>query len=585
MLCLVGVVLVLVLVQMMSGSGSGSGEFNFKSLFLQQLMILDPVVPEVQVQKQLPPNHHHNNKTSNSLTQSTMAARADIDEETDEVVGSMEVGGLLTLNKDIPPPHKNNNNVHNAFTTCLLELEQEWVPLIYELNQQCLPMIQFVKIIEDAFVVLVNTIDLPGADSKRSFAEAEYACNGLFHGTTVSAYPKKAGTASAVMVACSPSIHASQTVLSSVSVRAVVTEAARKMCPSYPQESSPQHLSAGGKYSNDTTRVVEYTYNITKIDQCEREDIRQHEGRGLRPTIGIHAVFIGDRHKALEWAAYHHLIGFDHVWLYVNDDWNHGKDLVHRDYITWIPYHYQLSAYHYQRPRGHDPKEVFRAAGQVDGLWRAKRMGLDWISFMDVDEYIRLDSPVLSSSSSGTSNDTFAASLQAFGPGVSVSDIETLPKYLTVFKEKMGEKYLALRTNSIFFGRGPEEKPTTPTTDNNIKNSTTTDNNNCQQLSKPLDIDYVWRQHGDVGKHELTRYKMIVDVSCALMVYIHYLKGSACPGKGIWNPNAKDLRHNHYKQAQRGVYGTAPDKVERDTSMVDRYREQLINEVCATTTS
>jgi len=51
-----GVVLVLVWMQMMSGSC----ERNFKSMFLQQLMILDPVT--VQVQKELPQNHH-NNKT------------------------------------------------------------------------------------------------------------------------------------------------------------------------------------------------------------------------------------------------------------------------------------------------------------------------------------------------------------------------------------------------------------------------------------------------------------------------------------------------------------------------------------------
>lgn len=451
----------------------------------------------------------------------------------------------------------------SAFTQCMLEMEKELVPLIYELNQQCKPMLHSVKIINDAFTVLLSIVDIPNGAARASFADAEYACNGISNVTKV--------IAKGVMIVleCPVSIRASQTILSTVSVRAAVTESAKKVCP-FGRKS--QITGDGNETTTSATEedtdVVMYTYNTKIFDKCEREDIRHHEGQGLGGKTGVHAVFIGDRQKAFEWAAYHHLIGFDHVWLYVNDDWNNGKGLIHRDYITWIPYNFNLFRYEYSRMRGNNPMDVFRVMGQNDGLWRAKRMGLDWFAAMDFDEYIRIDSPSLSN------NITFRSSLEAFGPGVSVSDIDSLPKFLNVFKKRMGEKYLGIQTNSIFFGRGPDEKEQRNT------------NNTADCYSKSFDIDYVWRQKGDPGKFGPDRYKLILDVSCSLSVFIHYLQGNSCPGKEIWIPNANDLRHNHYKQASNGVFWKGrrvhpPDKVEKDNSMVDKYRKKLADEVCS----
>jgi len=144
------------------------------------------------------------------------------------------------------------------------------------------------------------------------------------------------------------------------------------------------------------------------------------------------------------------------------------------------------------------------------------------------------------------------------------SEIDTLPKYLDTFQEQIGERYVGIRMNSVFFGRGPNET----------------------NHSKNHDIDYVWRQKGDPGKFMLERYKLIVNVTCNDFLYIHYQKTSdSCRRKNLWNANANDLRFNHYKLPSRGVFKKerkrvhSPENVVRDTSLVNERREELMMKI------
>jgi len=447
----------------------------------------------------------------------------------------------------------------SALTSCWLDIEKEFVPLFAEWHMQCKPIVYSIKIINEIFYVLIAVHHLL-PPTKHRWIEGKYACNGVSDGSTLMPYEYN------MVLECPRSINASKAVLESVSVTV----------PAYTARCNDRNGNLNKKIAA-IDHNVDITYNTTLFDVCEREDIRHHEGLVINnggrnssisdhnvPKKGAHAVFMGDRQKAFEWAAYYHLIGFDHIWIYVNEDWNNGKGLVHKDYITWIPFNFKkiwLSNYN-RTEISKGSKETFRIAGQNDGLWRAKRMRMDWFTAMDVDEYIHINH-------SNTKN-TFNSSLEAFGKGLSASNIDTLPKLLDTFQERIGEKYAGIRMNSIFFGSGP--------TTNHTKNN--------------LEIDYDWRQKGNPGVFHFERWKLLLNVTCNNYVAIHSQHtDKSCSGNTLWSSNANDLRFNHYKAPSNGVYWKflkkvhSPDNVERDTSMVDEYREKILIEIRSDSTT
>lgn len=59
--------------------------------------------------------------------------------------------------------------------------------------------------------------------------------------------------------------------------------------------------------------------------------------------VGAVVIFAGGekaRNEALQWAEYHHIIGIQHIWLYVNEHWEYKDyaDDFDKPYISWIPY-------------------------------------------------------------------------------------------------------------------------------------------------------------------------------------------------------------------------------------------------------
>ena len=83
------------------------------------------------------------------------------------------------------------------------------------------------------------------------------------------------------------------------------------------------------------------------------------------------------------------MVGFDHVWMYVNEPWEYGKDVPSLDFVTFIPYNNKVQDFTGKpnstiQVNNIPYTEVFRVASQNDALWRAKRLGLDWMAFPDL---------------------------------------------------------------------------------------------------------------------------------------------------------------------------------------------------------
>ena len=227
------------------------------------------------------------------------------------------------------------------------------------------------------------------------------------------------------------------------------------------------------------------------------------------------------RQMALQWAEYHHLIGADHIWIYVNEDWNDAQDLPQREYISWIPFSHNLYNYkNFTRPHHDSPIEFFRMATQVDSIWRARRMGLEWLSLTDVDEYIEVVR------SHGKNNAT------------DIPTIDALAHYMKRWtaSDPSWKKWGGIQLNSIPFGRNREVEP---------------------NEKKELRMDYVWREDGNPKDFPRARWKAIIDPQKVIAFYIHYVAGSTVPlptKTGLYLAQADELRINHYKKPDSGVY-------------------------------
>merc|ERR1712207_57314 len=97
--------------------------------------------------------------------------------------------------------------------------------------------------------------------------------------------------------------------------------------------------------------------------------------------------------------------------------------------------------------------------------------------------------------------------------------------------------------NSIFFGRSPKYERF------GKANSTTVPS------SIKTEVDNVWRQKGDPASFHWGRWKLLLNVTCNDYVEMHYFSTNRfCQTKDLWSANPNDLRFNHYKLSQNGVY-------------------------------
>jgi len=349
-----------------------------------------------------------------------------------------------------------------AFTECMLQIEEHFQANLPRFANATQPFPFSVKIVnQNAYVLLSLSVTGIKANNWRH-PSTRYACNGVDGGIALPAHKSVAVT---LIVKC-------------------------------PQTLSPrQHdfkikTFSITKLGNEKDKV---DYNVEKFAECEEIDTALFADRNeSHPiTTGVTATFSGGREEALEWAAYHHLIGFDHVWIYVNEPWDDGKDLPSTNFVTFIPYNTKISDF-WKRAIIMLVKmfsmDVFRVSSQNDALWRAKRMGLEWMAFVDMDEMIVL----------GTSAQTNVpiSNLTAIRP--SSSPLQT---YLADFRANHGKKQDGILLRSVAVGK-----------------------NNSNKTKPDLMIDYTWRQNLNLTMDCCrSRNKMIVDVNKVDTVAIHYV--------------------------------------------------------------
>ena len=98
------------------------------------------------------------------------------------------------------------------------------------------------------------------------------------------------------------------------------------------------------------------------------------------------------------------------------------------------------------------------------------------------------------------------------------------------------KKWGGIQLNRIPFGRNRDVEP---------------------NEKKELRMDYVWRQDGNPKDFPRARWKAITDPQKVIAFYIHYVAGSAVPlptRTGLYLAQADELRINHYKTPDSGVY-------------------------------
>ena len=437
--------------------------------------------------------------------------------------------------------------IPNPATECMLKLEKTHIPLMYEWNLADKPILHSVKIVNNIFYVLLNMFDL-NHSVKKIWRNGSFHCNGAPGGKEVNHFDYE-GQNGNLIIECPASVDASKDILKTFSVI--------PMAMAIPTSNTTSRTSTPVN-ANVTSEWV--TYETELFDECERKDI-EHFSNSKNVKIGITATVKGNRTKALEWAAYHHIIGVDHIWIYINEDWNNATDIVHRDYITWIPYNFNIQYTHeYNKARAFTPHEVFRIASQNDALWRAKRMGLEWIAPFDFDEYIDITYPTMV-------NDLPYD--HSFGSAVRESDIDTLPKFLKKFQNTHFVKYpkfVGIQMKSVPLGRHGKDRAAGKETE--------------------LTIDNVWRLKGAINTFRAPRCKLILNVTITTSIYnLHYLGGASTGDNWVWRAPAKEIRVNHYKNPQKGVFNNRnsftneADDVELHTSFMEKYHTKLLDEL------
>ena len=429
----------------------------------------------------------------------------------------------------------------NSATECMLKLEQKYTPLIYEYNLADKPMLHSVKIVNNIFYVLLNMFDLQPHVMKK-WRNGSFRCNGVPGGKEVNHFKMgKKDRNGNLIIECPASVDASKNILKTFSVE-------------------------------------EATYETELFDECERKDIehfsppnRQGSGSGsdseVKISIGMTATVKGNRTKALEWAAYHHIIGVDHIWIYINEDWNNATDIVHRDYITWIPYNFNIQYTHeYNKARAFTPHEVFRIASQNDALWRAKRMGLEWIVPIDFDEYVEITPPT------PTMHEGLSAHVS---PSHTDNDIDadmntTFPNFIKSIKNAMGDEYVGMQMKSLPFGGNIQDQKQKGTAGKETE----------------LTMDNVWHEKGVLDSKVNRRYKLILNVTDTTSIYnLHYLGGTSTGKSLLYSFLAREIRVNHYKQPDKGVFNNKgaflqrADDIESYTSFKEKYRTKLLDEL------
>jgi Glycosyltransferase family 92 len=296
--------------------------------------------------------------------------------------------------------------------------------------------------------------------------------------------------------------------------------------------------------SCDQVRAKEEQFILQRQVQEKRNDTNNNIH-----TMHACAQFMGNFSRLAlgEWIEYHYMVGFDHIWLYINEPWSLDY-LPQRPYVTYIPNNYKLTPEHYpffeQKVR---IDHFFQKMQQNECLYRAKRMNIEWMTVHDTDEFIVLD-------------DSEETKKQGNMPGSSLTSptaaATSIKEFLALFVSSpaWNDKYGAVQLNSIPFGRNPKKE------DMNVS------------LENRLLLDWTWRSNMSLAEYPIARYKVIVRPINVHYVNIHYIHS----GKQPMLIPANVLRLHHYKNADKSVLQASKKLgLLQDSWFRQRYRDNI----------
>jgi hypothetical protein len=440
----------------------------------------------------------NHNRTSSTSGPPPPISSVGVQKNDTETLNSVEATSPPSTNDELVIP-KNPSHTLNAstFVQCMLQAESEILnpDNMERWDKEMVPIPYSVKIVNNTYNILTHLVQ-----DHRS-KTLTYKCNGL-SGAIVDTdiYFEEF-----MVIQCPHTLDPAVTAL--------------------------QTYSGVNVTSNETV----FSQNVGRLAECEKEDIQQlymNGGENNRIKIGVTCAVhfrVQNIGPVIEWAAYHHAIGVDHIWIYVNRKWEDiYQNLPQKDYITWVPWNFHMPI----RSRERRYREFkFQMQSMNDALWRAKRMGMNWIATIDLDEYI-----VVHGGEKGMS----------------------LQKYFG--SNNITQGYAAIRMNSIPFGLGRDEKGTTNAT-------------------KTLVIDYVYRADTDMNGHIRDREKLFLNPWYAKALDTHYLRSG--PNKRIYWEKPSNLRINHYRNPSSGVFKAGSKNLTRDSLLMDGFHDVIIAEIRA----
>lgn len=302
------------------------------------------------------------------------------------------------------------------------------------------------------------------------------------------------------------------------------------------EQSIPVFLWASNVRAPENKTVHPWTYDLRPYIKCDRIEINDDRPRpGTK--IGMCVRFRGGHHLIPPFIAYHRLIGVDHFWLYANEEFN-ITDLPQASDVTYVPYRFVWQE-HINHSRVEDENGVvkhwrlpiagsdyWQPQSMQQCLYRAKRYGLDWIMTNDIDEYLWINKTVSNQSSA-------------------VHNVSMLHDFLLPYEDGAYNDVGGLAVEGWAFGANESSSET---------------------LEFP--IDYVYRAQEMTGG----RRKIIYRAPIAEAIDIHWLRRG---GKLIYLPPS-DIRWNHYRRPQEGIFQRGRRPIVMDSSLRDTYRAAMV---------
>ncbi len=287
-----------------------------------------------------------------------------------------------------------------------------------------------------------------------------------------------------------------------------------------------------------------FVYSVKAPLECDRLEELETAVIHNPKKIGACLRFRGEFDRAMvpQWIEYHRILGMEHFWIYVNDEWS-LTGLYNTSYITYIPFDliWENHESHFNHRYNSWMPKISQEPSSYHCLWNAKKYGYDWLTTTDVDEYIHV--PAVEDE---TQKD--------------VSVVFPLRSYLMRFDPN---EFGCLKMRSVPYGKNTFlSQPDFP--------------------PNPLLIDYVWRENKTLSDYS-GREKVIYNPQSVWSIGVHYC-WRAQGKEEMMHPERGDVYLQHYKLAHKGVAHMKhvkkmlpEEKLLKDSMVRDTYRSEVVS--------